>query len=224
MADIWPLAPLGFGARKKVPGCGWMVEVVMNDSNELIDFEVLNDSRRRLASQVKVSARHLSLLVLGLGLAVSCQAEVYRWVDESGAVTYSNTPPADRKTGFRRVDVSVPQGRGQPLRRSEPAEAVSPRQDLDARVEDLQKQLDSERRARASADTRAALVQAAYEQRLADSVASRPAGVIPVVTGPVWVRQEGDGRRHGRRDRDPGPHDDPQTPVPPAPRPMQRFR
>ena len=188
---------------------------------------------RRLARHGKVSAGPLAVLVLGLGLAVGCQAEVYRWVDERGAVTYSNTPPADRKTGFRRVDVSVPQGKALPARRSElreprdpsePDAAVTPRQALDARVDDLEKQLDSERRARASADARAALVQAAYEQRLADAVANRPAAVIPVVTGPIWLRPEGERHRHGTRDRDPGPRDDPQTPVSPSPRPVQRFR
>lgn len=193
----------------------------MHDSNELNDSR--NDSRR-LARHGKVSACPLAVLVLGLGLAVSCQAEVYRWVDEHGAVTYANTPPADRKSGFRRVDVSVPQGRDLPTRRSETDAAATPRQALDARVDDLEKQLDAERRARASADARTTLMQAAYEQRLADAVANRPAAVIPVVTGPIWLRPEGERHRHGTRDRDPGPRDDPQTPVSPSPRPVQRFR
>lgn len=166
----------------------------------------------------------LAILAGSLGLASSAGAEVFRWVDPQGAVSYSNQPPSDRSLRYRKVDALVPQARGVAM----PSDRVDPNAaEISTQVESLKRQIENERQARKLADQRAAMAQAAYEQRLAEVVANRPAAVIPVVDGPLWIRPASgriSGNPHHRaansmpRDDNPGPAGT--HPYPP----MQRFR
>ena len=166
----------------------------------------------------------LAILAGSLGLISSADAEVFRWVDAQGAVTYSNQPPSDRNLRYRKVDASVPQASGMAM----PSDRTDRKAgEIAIRVESLERQIEQERQARNLADQRAAMARAAYEQRLAEVVANPPAAVIPVANGPLWIGPASGripGNHHHRAEnRMPGDDNPGLAGTHPNP-PMQRFR
>lgn len=168
----------------------------------------------------------LIALAGSMGVASPAGAEVFRWVDTQGAMTYSNQPPPDRSLHYRKVDASVPQARGVTMSSDRVDRNAA---EISTQIESLEKQIESERQARSLADQRTALTQAAYEQRLAEVTANRPAAVIPVVNGPIWVRPASGHMpgSHHHRDANSMPRDEAPGPATSGTRsnpPMQRFR
>lgn len=161
------------------------------------------------------------MLVAAVAMAPAMAgAEIYRWADASGNVTYSNQPPASQDVRYRKVQVAVPQARGT----GRPAREERSDPDLDRRVDALEKQLERERQARFEAETRAALVEAAHVRQSGGAGGNGYAGVIPVASGPIWFSQW-PGQRHG------GHHPDRDAPdrhgrgaVPERPQPQLRVR
>jgi len=103
-------------------------------------------------------------------------ADLYKWIDEKGVTNYSNEPPADSKTARKlavvedKISVYTPD---QPLLRAVEAGRRSGSSNQEARIQALERQLDTERRARqyaaaAEAEAAQAAQQAAYEQCIAD--------------------------------------------------------
>lgn len=112
----------------------------------------------------------LALLAAALVAAMPASAEMYKWVDDNGVVTYSNTPPTARQPKKieavpERVSVYTPD--------AELSKAMSPEAKRDAKISKLEKQLEAERRARQSATqahraTPTERQSAAYERCVAD--------------------------------------------------------
>lgn len=115
--------------------------------------------------------RHAAALIAALAAAAPAAAQMYKWVDERGATTYSNTPPTVGKLPKKvdavaeRVSVYTPDAS---LTR---AMEIDPQRD--ARIANLEHQLASERRQLdAERSTRripdAGPRQGAYERCLAE--------------------------------------------------------
>lgn len=109
-----------------------------------------------------------ALLCAALAAAGPAAAQMYKWVDDKGVVTYSNTPPPS--TSQKKVDaiadrvtVYTPD--------AELNRAMARGASRDAKIDSLERQLEAERKARrtttASTD-RAARLAAAYEKCVAD--------------------------------------------------------
>ena len=108
-----------------------------------------------------------TLLAAALLTAVPASAELFKWVDERGVVTYSNAPPTTGKQPKKieivpeRVSVYTPD--------AELTRALQPDARRDARIASLERQIESARRAPASApDPSNARQAAAYERCIAD--------------------------------------------------------
>lgn len=102
-----------------------------------------------------------ALLVAALAAAMPAGAQTYKWVDERGGVTYSNTPPpADGKTKkvdavAERVSVYTPDSQLIEAMKADPAR--------DARIAGLQRELKAAKQSNADA-ARKAKRDAAYER------------------------------------------------------------
>lgn len=101
-----------------------------------------------------------ALVSVALGFALPAAAEMYKWVDDNGVVTYSNTPPTTKQpkkveSVAERVSVYTPD--------AELARAMKPDSRRDAKIANLERQLEAEQRSRATAQQRTA--QAAAERR-----------------------------------------------------------
>ena len=133
----------------------------------------MNSSPLRVFSE-PVSAA-LLLAAVAVAAAFPAQAQMYKWIDERGQVTYSNTPPPNatqsNKLGIVEERVSVYSPDTQ-INRALSDEASEPR---DSRAMRRQReQVEAERRekaeaaTRANADRRAAQHQAAYDRCVAE--------------------------------------------------------
>lgn len=96
---------------------------------------------------VRSALRQAALLSAALLHALPAAAELYKWVDDKGAVTYSNTPPTSSQprkveTVPERVSVYTPD--------AQLNQAMSADARRDAKIAKLEKQLEAERRARQS--------------------------------------------------------------------------
>ena len=109
------------------------------------------------------------LLCAALGTALPAGAQMYKWVDERGQVSYSNTPPPDSskkkvEAVAERVSVYTPD--------AEISKAMSANARRDAKISALERALEAERNARgtpaASRPDMAARRQAAYERCIAE--------------------------------------------------------
>ena len=91
-------------------------------------------------------ASRSALLAAALLVALPASAaDLYKWVDDNGVVTYSNTPPTTKQPKKieavpERVSVYTPD--------AELNKAMSPDARRDAKIANLEKQLQAERRAR----------------------------------------------------------------------------
>lgn len=86
-----------------------------------------------------------ALLAAALVVALPASAGMYKWVDENGVVTYSNTPPTARQPKKieavpERVSVYTPD--------AELNRAMQPDAGRDAKIAALERKLEAERRAR----------------------------------------------------------------------------
>jgi hypothetical protein len=86
-----------------------------------------------------------ALLAAALAVALPASADMYKWVDENGVVTYSNTPPTAKQPKKieavpERVSVYTPD--------AELNRAMQPDARRDAKIATLERQLEAERRAR----------------------------------------------------------------------------
>jgi len=130
---------------------------------------------RALSGPLSAALLSAALLSAALAVALPAQAQMYKWVDERGQVTYSNTPPPNatrsNKLGIVEERVSVYSPDPQ-VNRALSEEASETR---DSRASRRQReQADAERRenagaaAKANADRRAAQQQAAYDRCVAE--------------------------------------------------------
>ena len=108
---------------------------------------------------VRLLSFRAALLAAALLVALPAAAEMYKWVDDNGVVTYSNTPPPGKQS--KQVE-AVPD-----------RVSVSPEAKRDAKISKLEKQLEAERRARsapaqASRPAPSERQLAAYERCIAD--------------------------------------------------------
>ena len=121
-----------------------------------------------------IRAFSAALLLAAVAAAFPAQAQMYKWIDERGQVTYSNTPPPNatrsNKLGIVEERVSVYSPDPQ-INRALSDEASEPR---DSRATRRQReQAEAERRekdaaTKANADRRAAQQQAAYDRCVAE--------------------------------------------------------
>jgi uncharacterized protein DUF4124 len=131
------------------------------------------------------------LSLVAIALASPATAQVYKWIDESGATHYSDQAPPSRDTARKvsvvndRLSVYAPP---QPVASSYPGRESA----LNDRVDALERQLQAERRLRdgvAAADAQAAL--AAYQRCMAerridcDAYAGYPQYAAPLIFAPV---------------------------------------
>jgi len=108
--------------------------------------------------------RHAALLIAALSASGQADAQTYKWVDERGQTTYSNTPPTVGKLPKRidpvaeRVSVYTPD--------ATITRAMEEDRRNDGKVKYVERQLNNERRQQAGADPRAR--QGAYERCVAE--------------------------------------------------------
>lgn len=154
-----------------------------------------------------------ALLVTALGLAMPAAAQIYKWVGADGAVTYSNVPPP---SGTRpktldavseRVTVYTPD--------AELVEAMKPDPARDAKIADLERDLQAARRQSAAKDA-ASAQKTDYErcvaERRVDCEALRT-GIppAPLLYAPAYPYVVGQARKPPR-----GTKPEPQTDPPAA--------
>lgn len=111
-----------------------------------------------------------ALLAAAFATALPASAEMYKWVDDNGVVTYSNTPPTAKQP--KKVE-AVPERVSVYTPDAELSKAMSPEAKRDAKISKLEKQLEAERRARQSTQqapraTPTDRQSAAYERCVAD--------------------------------------------------------
>jgi len=108
-----------------------------------------------------------ALLAAALGVVLPAGAETYKWVDEKGVVTYSNSPPPDAKRA-KKVEV-VPERVSVYAPDPELSRAMQPDAKRDAKIASLGQQLEAERAKRHAQDARPgeAERQAAYSRCIA---------------------------------------------------------
>ena len=105
----------------------------------------------------------LLIALVAILASAPASAQVYKWVDGGGVTNYGNQPPADPRAAKKveiiedRVSVYTPD---KSLVQAIEADRQRSNQVLSQRVDDLERQLDTERRARQYA---AAAVQAPYD-------------------------------------------------------------
>ena len=110
----------------------------------------------------------LLIALVAILASAPASAQVYKWVDGGGVTNYGNQPPADPKAAKKveiiedRVSVYTPD---KSLVQAIEADRQRSNQALSQRVDDLERQLDAERRARQYA---AAEVPVAYDPCLRD--------------------------------------------------------
>ncbi|MGH8703757.1 MAG: DUF4124 domain-containing protein [Burkholderiales bacterium] len=134
-------------------------------------------------------------------LAAPAGAELYKWVDEKGVTNYGSTPPANARN-IQKMDESSPRVSTVPGLKPEEIQAGEKRA-LEQKVDQLERDLEAQRRATADAQARAATDAQWRERCLADR------------------RIDCDDPSRGQPDYDPGvvyPYYPPR-PVPPRPRP-----
>ena len=117
---------------------------------------------RPLLPSIRICA---AVVLAALVVSAPARAETYKWVDERGITTYSNSPPAGsklpKKVGIvdERLSVYTPD--------ATISRATTPDAERDAKIASLERQLDAERRARSSA-AGANTAQAVYERCIAE--------------------------------------------------------
>ena len=109
-------------------------------------------------------AAFAALAVLALLVTAPCHAQVYKWVDERGVTNYSSEPPADPRTKTKVKTVEDTLSVYTPPRAV--TQAIEDARDrrnnpLAGKVDDLERELAAERRARQNAAIAAAEAQAA---------------------------------------------------------------
>ena len=119
---------------------------------------------------VRLLSFRSALLAAALLAALPATAEMYKWVDDNGVVTYSNTPPPGKQS--KKVE-AVPDRVSVYSPDAELSKAMSPEAKRDAKISRLEKQLEAERRARstpaqASRPAPSERQLAAYERCIAD--------------------------------------------------------
>ena len=119
---------------------------------------------------VRLLSFRAALLAAALLVALPAAAEMYKWVDDNGVVTYSNTPPPGKQS--KQVE-AVPDRVSVYSPDAELSKAMSPEAKRDAKISKLEKQLEAERRARsapaqASRPAPSERQLAAYERCIAD--------------------------------------------------------
>lgn len=144
------------------------------------------------------------LLLTALGAAMPAGAQIYKWVDANGAVTYSNTPPPSGTQPKKidsvseRVTIYTPD--------AELVDAMKPDPARDAKIARLERELQASRKENAAKDTANAQT-AAYERCLAerrvDCEALRTGTAIPAAPAApvVFPYVVGQGRKppHGTK-------------------------
>lgn len=121
-------------------------------------------------ASVRLSSCRAALFIAALLAALPATAEMYKWVDDNGVVTYSNTHPPGKQS--KKVE-AVPDRVSVYSPDAELSKAMSPEGKRDAKVYRLEKQLEAERRARsttaqASRPAPSERQLAAYERCIAD--------------------------------------------------------
>ncbi len=99
-------------------------------------------------------------------LASSAGAQLYKWVDDKGVTNYGSTPPANARN-VQKVDESSPRVSTVPGLKPEEVQAGEKRA-LEQKVDQLERDLDAQRRATADAQARAAADAQWRERCLAD--------------------------------------------------------
>ena len=128
-------------------------------------------------------ARVISAFLAGIAGAGSSTAlaQVYKWTDESGGFHYSSTPPAKTQKNATRLDsktLEVSRAKLPPRSKNEPPE-VSVTEELTAKVQNLEQQLEAERQAREAQDAQHRAAQAAFSQPQPEPAAAHNTGYIP---------------------------------------------
>lgn len=95
------------------------------------------------------------LLAAALGAAMPAGAQVYKWVDAKGAVTYSNVPPPASGAQPKIID-AVPDRVTVYSPDAKLVEAMKPDPARDAKVADLERELQAAKKVNAAADMKAA--------------------------------------------------------------------
>ena len=118
----------------------------------------------------RTSPCRAALFVAALLAALPATAEMYKWVDDNGVVTYSNTPPSGKQS--KQVE-AVPDRVSVYSPDAELNKAMSSDARRDAKIAKLERQLEAERRARsapaqASRPAPSERQSAAYERCVAD--------------------------------------------------------
>jgi hypothetical protein len=129
-----------------------------------------------------------ALLAAALLVALPAGAEMYKWVDDNGVVTYSDTPPTSKQPKkveavAERVSVYTPDAQ------INKAMAADPRRD--AKIASLERQLEAERRAKAgtqptragASERQAAAYQRCVSERGVDCEAIRTGGTAGTTSG-----------------------------------------
>lgn len=93
-----------------------------------------------------------ALLLTALGIALSAGAQTYKWVDERGVVTYSNTPPPATGGQSRRID-AVAERVSVYTPDAELRQAMKSDSGRDAKINRLERDLEAARRAHPAGDT-----------------------------------------------------------------------
>lgn len=107
--------------------------------------------------------RFLLRLLVALAVAVfatSAVAQVYKWVDEAGVTNYGNKPP-DNARNVQRMDDSNPRVSTVPGTKPEPV----PDRALQQRVDQLERELETQRRANTQPQAGAAASAAQSRER-----------------------------------------------------------
>ena len=150
-------------------------------------------------------ARILATLAAAV-LAAPAGAELYKWVDDKGVTNYGSTPPANARN-IQKLDDSNPRVSTVPGLKPEEVQAGENRA-LQQKVDQLERDLEAQRRATADAQARAAADAQWRERCLADR------------------RVDCDDPSRGQLDYDPGttwyPYYPPVVRPPPRPNPLPR--
>jgi hypothetical protein len=141
--------------------------------------------------------------ILLLLAAQPVRADIYKWIDESGVIHYSGTPPAkSSKTILKRLssdDLSVPQAKAPKSEVHSSASEVQAIENLNSRATELKGQLDTEHQAGQATEAQKQATQAAYAQAIADQQSARNVSYFPAVSS-VVLFPSNQGRTHSRPD------------------------
>lgn len=131
-------------------------------------------------------ARILATLAAAV-LAAPAGAELYKWVDDKGVTNYGSTPPANARN-IQKLDDSNPRVSTVPGLKPEEVQAGENRA-LQQKVDQLERDLEAQRRATADAQARAAADTQWRERCLADrrvDCDDPSRGAVDYDTGTTW--------------------------------------